>query len=182
MANDVSYFYVRDDPTKYAFDDADAEERITDESERAETAEQTNATNIGILSELTTTAKDNLVAAINEVDGKIPVPNVVPVTDYTLSNVTAESTYSTFARYGKVGILTFNGTLSTDYTANTVVQIISGLPSAARGVVAPCYFSSVGNRYTGRVVMSGSTVSIYYVHDALASGAEIAFNLVYPLS
>ena len=182
MANDVSYFYVRDDPTKYAFDDADAEERITDESERAETAEQTNATNIGILSELTTTAKDNLVAAINEVDGKIPVPNVVPVTDYTLSNVTAASTYSTFARYGKVGILTFNGTLSTAYTANTVVQIISGLPSAARGVVAPCYISVGGNRYTGRVVMSGSTVSIYYVHDALASGAEIAFELVYPLS
>lgn len=141
-----------------------------------------NAETSGELSDLTTTAKSNLVAAINEVDGKIPVPNVVPVTDYTLSNVTAASTYSTFARYGKVGILTINGALSTDYTANTVVQIISGLPSAARGVVAPCYFSSGGKRYTGRVVMSGSTVSIYYVHDALASGAEIAFNLVYPLS
>jgi len=39
MANDVSHFYVRDDPTKYAFDDADAENRITDETTRAETAE-----------------------------------------------------------------------------------------------------------------------------------------------
>ena len=168
MANDVSFFKLEDDDTIYSFDDADGEVRIAG-----------NTSNIGTLSDLTTTAKGNLVAAINEVR---PVYDVVPVTNYTLSNVTAASTYSTFARYGKVGILTFNGTLSTAYTANTVVQIISGLPSAARGVVAPCYFSVGGNRYTGRVVMSGSTVSIYYVHDALASGAEIAFNLVYPLS
>lgn len=53
MSNDVSYFKVKDDDTKYAFDDADAEVRIADESERAETAEQTNAEAISALSSAT---------------------------------------------------------------------------------------------------------------------------------
>jgi len=57
MANDVSYFKVSGDSTTYQFNDPDAE-----------TAINANASAIGTLSNLTTSAKGSLVAAINEVD------------------------------------------------------------------------------------------------------------------
>jgi hypothetical protein len=66
MANDVSYFKVLDDDTRYSFDDADGEVRIAG-----------NTSNIGTLSNLTTTAKSSIVAAINEVDADIATINTV---------------------------------------------------------------------------------------------------------
>ncbi len=81
MANDVSYFNLENDSTEYAFNDADAEVKIAQETARATAAEGANAAAIsaettratgveGTLSDLTTTAKSNLVAAINEIDAK----------------------------------------------------------------------------------------------------------------
>lgn len=63
MANDVSHFKVANDSTIYNFNDLDAESRIAAETTRAKGVE-------GTLSNLTTTAKGNLVAAINEVAGR----------------------------------------------------------------------------------------------------------------
>ena len=78
MANDVSCFKVPGDSTKYSFNDADAENRIgalesTVNDQAGDIADNTTAINanasaIGTLSNLTTSAKGSLVAAINEVD------------------------------------------------------------------------------------------------------------------
>ncbi len=79
MPNDESYFYVEGSDTKYAFNDADAEQAIATEISRAEAADLANATAIsnevvragnveGNLASLRTSAKGSLVAAINEVD------------------------------------------------------------------------------------------------------------------
>jgi len=71
MANDVSYFKVSGDSTTYQFNDPDAENRIgalesTVNDQAGDIADNTSA--IGTLSSLTTSAKDNLAAAVNEVD------------------------------------------------------------------------------------------------------------------
>jgi hypothetical protein len=78
MPNDVSYFKVPGDSATYSFNDADAESRIgaleSTVNEQAgdiadnEAAINANASAIGTLSNLTTSAKSNLVAAVNEVD------------------------------------------------------------------------------------------------------------------
>jgi len=86
MANDVSYFNLENDSTEYAFNDADAEIKISQETARATAAEEANAAAIsaetsraqsveGTLSSLTTAAKSNLVAAINEVDAGVDTLN-----------------------------------------------------------------------------------------------------------
>lgn len=73
MANDISYFKVEGDQTQYSFNDADLEARIgatalptTAQTVTGAIAE--HEADIGTLSGLTTSAKSNLVAAINEVD------------------------------------------------------------------------------------------------------------------
>lgn len=71
MPNDVSYFKVPGDSTTYQFNDPDAESKIgalesTVNDQAGDIADNTSA--IGTLSNLTTSAKSTLVAAINEVD------------------------------------------------------------------------------------------------------------------
>lgn len=87
MANDISYFKVQGDDTQYSFNDADLETRIGAEEMGttartvtgaiAELADKVgenttdiadNASAIGTLSNLTTSAKGSLVVAINEVN------------------------------------------------------------------------------------------------------------------
>lgn len=86
MANDVSYFKVAGDNTTYSFNDADLETAVstlqntvsghtttinshTTSIGNNTTNIATNKSAIGTLSNLTTSAKGNLVAAINEVSG-----------------------------------------------------------------------------------------------------------------
>lgn len=78
MPNDVSYFKVPGDSATYSFNDADAESRIgalesTVNEQAGDIADNTTAINanasaIGTLSNLATSTKTSLVAAINEVD------------------------------------------------------------------------------------------------------------------
>lgn len=122
MANDVSYFKLEGDSTDYAFNDKDAEARITQlatdlaaeiaraqdaeqanadavvsEAARASAAEQTNADAIstettraqgveGSLSSLNTTAKTNLVAAVNELNGKVNLVTYSSVTQLGMTS------------------------------------------------------------------------------------------------
>lgn len=75
MANDVSYFKVNGEETTYSFNDADLEAALDAEIARAKAAEEKEATRAqgveGDLDDLTTTAKDSLVAAVNEVAGEL---------------------------------------------------------------------------------------------------------------
>ena len=137
MANDVSYFKVDGDSTTYSFNDADAETAIVTERARATAAEQDNATAIstettraeaveGSLANLTTTAKGSLVAAINEVNGRIAAGQSAASVSIT-SNSYEERTYSfgnTFSAAPKV-FLQLTGTGDNAYRGNVSAFVVS---------------------------------------------------------
>ena len=172
MANDVSYFKVSGDSTTYQFNDPDAENRIgalesTVNDQAGDIADNTTAINanasaIGTLSNLTTSAKGSLVAAINEVDSHADtnasaisqlISNVATNTGNisTLKAITAGIYGSAFVSAGSAS------TINLTFSGNAVFLLL-GLNRRASG--GPC--AGVVRKYNGTsnyAVLSGTAGS-----------------------
>lgn len=144
MPNDVSYFKVPGDSTTYQFNDPDAESRIgalesTVNDQAGDIADNTSA--IGTLSNLATSTKTSLVAAINEVDAHAD----------TIA-AAISSLNSKFINAGDVSSVQFGVT-----DTNLQIRFDCG---AARGV----YFLNI-NRGTAQLSLmrtyNGSTTTIW---------------------
>lgn len=80
MSNDVSYFKVKDDDTLYSFDDADAEVRISDETDRAEAAEGEKVAKAGDTMTGALTIKNSIT------EGETPSTNAYGTSLYFVGN------------------------------------------------------------------------------------------------
>jgi hypothetical protein len=163
MANDVSYFKVPGDSTTYSFNDADAENKIGtlettvasqgDSISTNATNIQTNRTAIGTLSSLTTDAKGNLVAAVNEVDSHVDAnttkigATALPTTAQTVTGAVAE-------HEGDITTLNSSSLLRKDTVADGTN--IAGM--TLQGV----YALSGNNAYTGMPTGVGYGTLIIY--------------------
>ena len=220
MANDISYFNLEDDSTEYAFNDADAEVKIAQETARATAAEQANAAAIsaetsrataaeqsnataisaettrataaeaaetaraegveGTLSNLTTTEKTNLVAAINEVDADVDTLNSKfdgPTWNTDLSTSTIAYTkfagIVTITNYANIGIAipsntwTTLGTLPKGYRPSRRIDMACpvGYNADLSGVIR---ITSAGN------------IEIWSNTELTASSAYLSFTVSYP--
>ena len=168
MPNDVSYFKVPGDSNTYQFNDQDAESGLAAETARAEAAEQANADAIsaeasraagveGTLSNLTTTAKGNLVAAINEVDANTDA-NTASISSlnskFTVATVTGTLTLATpisTATALRIATLNISSYIPSGYTFHSVRRSYVG------GSVNACVNDS-GTRLMF-IVIAGSSVT-----------------------
>jgi len=129
MANDVSYFKVEGDATQYSFNDADAETAIAAEVARAKGVE-------GTLSDLTTSAKTSLVAAVNELDGKAGIATYASVTGLglTAGSATIAGAYAALPLNAK--LITVAADFASSELPNTYgsVEIVKN-SNASRGYI-----------------------------------------------
>ncbi len=166
MPNDVSYFKIPGDTTTYQFNDPDAESRIgTLETtvDSHDSSIQSNTTAIGTLSSLSTSAKSNLVAAINEVDSHADT-NASGIT--TLNN-TAFLRLGALAS-GSTDDVFVNGVYSLS-SSNTYTGLPTGVTAGALVSFKPLGSS---NYYTVHLCFSASG----YVYSQIYTSAWSAWK------
>ena len=162
MANDISYFKVQGDNTQYSFNDADLETRIGAEEMGttartvtgaiAELADKVgenttdiadNASAIGTLSNLTTSAKGSLVVAINEVNA------------YADTNASAISSLNSKFAYRDYTVTTGTSQYSSMYYADTTVATDLG------DAVGCVIISTTSNRPAFAVRITSYSVRVF---------------------
>lgn len=117
----------------------------------AKSEADTNATSIGTLSNLTTTAKTNLVASINEVDGNADTAN---------SNIGTLSSLTTTVKTDLVNAI--NEVDANADTANTNIGTLSGLHTTVKTSAVSAINEIVDNnslKYSHEILQSELTVS-----------------------
>ena len=162
MPNDVSYFRVDGDETVYSFDDADLTTELATEVARAKGVE-------GVLSNLATTVKTNLVAAINEIvsavntlTGRFPVS----VANGGTGSTTASGALASLGAVPLVQVLGM-----TDNTSTTLINALNLANSNIPVGVSICY---VGNNTGDSPVANRCAVICSKVNNTLGRGLVIS--------
>lgn len=103
----------------------------------------------------------------------------------TLVNISASAsgTSALVYRFANMIMVSVNA-VAAQAIANANTTIVKGLPEAAATTLSTCYVRTGGVSYACRVrIASGATeLTLYWPQVALASGAEIAFQIVYPMA
>ena len=202
MANDISYFNLEDDSTEYAFNDADAEVKIAQETARATAAEQSNATAIsaettrataaeaaetaraegveGTLSDLTTTEKGNLVAAINEVDADVDALNSkfdgpAWLTDLSTSSIA-------YTKFAGIVTVTNYANISMEIPSNTWTSL-GTLPTGyrpSRRIDVACTVGYNANLSGVIRILSSGDIALWSNTALTTSTAYLSFTVSYP--
>lgn len=140
------------------------------EDETARDSTETNTSAIGTLANLETTAKNNLVAAINEVNGKIPIPTFL--TNPTMGPAFSAGNFNV-VKYGNLVQVNIHSASLVQQSIDDVIAL-TGLPKPKYSVLVPLYiYNSQDSQLAyvtsdGELRTSGGSVKSGVVFDSFS--------------